>query len=270
MKNHKPKAAGLFKRPAVFLPPRTSAIFIIMLPKVSVYLLVLTSLIFTACQKELPVSTNDYKTLGSSAHDLLSSAVYTALRIEINYLRGYEPDNASLSNLKKFLQNYLNKPDGIQIVTNNIAASGKTTLSLSDIVAIEKKNRLEFTTGNTIAVHILIVDADYTDPNDLGISYWNTSFCLFGKAIYANSGNSAQVSRTNLLSTLLEHEFGHLLGLVGQGSPEQSPHHDALNSLHCSNPNCLMYSLIETNPNSTVIPSFDADCLADLRANGSK
>ena len=32
----------------------------------------------------------------------------------------------------------------------------------------------------------------------------------------------------------------------------------------------LMYSLIETNPAAAIILSFDADCLADLRANGSK
>lgn len=236
----------------------------------SVCLLAFTSLLFMACQKELPVSTNDYKTLGSSAHDLLSSAIYTSLRIEINYMPGYEPGNASISNLTNFLQHYLNKPDGIQIVTNKIAASGKTQLSLSDIVTIEKNNRVEFTEGHTIAVHILIADANYTDSNDLGISYWNTSFCLFGKAIYSNSGNSAQVSTTNLMSILLEHEFGHLLGLVGQGSPEQSPHRDVLNGFHCINPNCLMYSAIETNPATTVIPSFDADCMADLKANGSK
>ena len=241
-----------------------------MLRKDSLYLLIFASLFFTACQKESPVSTSDYKTLGASAHDLLSSSSYTSLRIEINYMPGYEPDNASLSNLKTFLQNYLNKPDGIQIVSNAIASSGKTTLSLGDLVAIEKKNRVEFTAGNTIAVHILITDGNYSDSNDLAISYWNTSFCLFGKAVFANSGNGAQVSRTNLMSTLLEHEFGHLLGLVGQGSPEQRPHRDAVNGSHCSNPNCLMYSSVETNPVFNGIPIFDRDCINDLKANGAK
>ena len=183
---------------------------------------------------------------------------------------GYEPDNASLSNLKTFLQHYLNKPDGIQIVSNAIASSGKTKLSLSDVVAIEKKNRIDFTAGKTIAVHILITDGNYSDSNDLAISYWNTSFCLFGKAVFANSGNGAQVSRITLMSTLLEHEFGHLLGLVGQGSPEQSPHRDGVNGFHCSNPNCLMYSSVETNPTFNSIPIFDTDCIADLKANGAK
>jgi hypothetical protein len=240
-----------------------------MLKKASLYLFLFSSIFFMACQKESLVSVNEYKTLGASAHDLLSSSIYTSLRIEINYMPGYQPDNTSLSNLKAFLQNYLNKPGGIQIVSNSIASSGKTTLSLSDVVTIEKKNRVEFTAGNTIAVHILIADANYIDPTNLAVSYWNTSFCLFGKAIFLNSGRG-QMSRTNLMSTLLEHEFGHLLGLVGQGSPEQSPHRDGANGFHCSNPNCLMYAAVETNPTSTDIPSFDADCITDLKANGSK
>lgn len=72
------------------------------------------------------------------------------------------------------------------------------------------------------------------------------------------------------MTLLLEHEFGHLLGLVGQGSAEQTPHKDPLNGFHCSNPNCLMYFSIETNPPFNTLPSFDADCIADLKANGGK
>jgi hypothetical protein len=185
-------------------------------------------------------------------------------------MQGYEPDNNSLTGLKTFLERYLNKPAGILILLNKIAPTDKTTLTLNDIITLEKKNRVEFTAGSTIAVHILITDADYIDPGNLAISYWNTSICLFGKSIYANSGNSSQAGRINLTTVLLEHEFGHLLGLVGQGSPEQRPHRDAMNGFHCSNPNCLMYFSIETNPASNNIPSFDDDCLADLKANGSK
>ena len=37
-----------------------------------------------------------------------------------------------------------------------IAASGKTSLSLDDLVNIEKHYRSQFTGGNTIAVHMLM------------------------------------------------------------------------------------------------------------------
>ncbi|MBA2563113.1 MAG: hypothetical protein H0V14_09415, partial [Chitinophagaceae bacterium] len=85
--------------------------------------------------------------------------------------------------------------------------------------------------------------------------------------------SAGQVTRTQLLTTLLKHEFGHLMGLVDQGSPMQTPHRDFTNGAHCINPECLMYYNIETadagilnNP----IPSPDANCMADLKANGGK
>lgn len=232
-----------------------------------VLLLVLAFNLLTACQKDLPVSAYDYKTLGAAAHDLLSSSTYTSLQVECNYMPGFAPDYHSLADLKTFLQRYLNKPDGIIIIVNEIVADGKAQLTLNDIINVEKRNRTSFTAGNTMAVHILITDAYYSDVDNLAISYWNTSICLFGKAIYANS---SQIGKTKLMTVLLEHEFGHLLGLVGQGTLELTPHKDAANGFHCNNPGCLMYFAIETDPAINTLPSFDANCIADLKANGSK
>ena len=41
---------------------------------------------------------------------------------------------------------------------------------------------------------------------------------IFGKTIHDNSGALGQTSRTKLESTVLDHEFGHILGLVDIGS----------------------------------------------------
>jgi hypothetical protein len=227
-------------------------------------------LVLNSCQKEPFDPLKDYKTLGTSAKELLASSVYTSLRIEVSYMPGYEPDAVSISNLVFFLEQYLNKPGRIETVLHPIPASGKNILALKDIVNIEQKNRIVFTSGNTMAVHVLIADADYSEVEDLAVSYWNTSFCLFGKKIFSSSGGPGQVSRTNLLSTLLQHEFGHLLGLVGQGSPQVKQHRDDANGAHCSNSSCLMYYAVETNASLNAIPHLDADCIADLKANGSK
>lgn len=186
---------------------------------------------------------------------------------------GYAPDTASVSHLTNFLKSLINKSAGIQVFQHQIAASGKTILALSDIVALEKKCRTIFTGNDVIAVHILITDTDYTDVNVFGKSYWNTSICLFGKTLSTSSGGVGQVSKTRLLSTIVEHEFGHLLGLVNQGSPMQVAHRDAANGAHCTNKNCLMYYGIETTAPSGIlgtVPSLDANCVADLKANGGK
>ena len=224
----------------------------------------------SACQKEEINNNFDYKTLGTAAHALLADAPYTVLQIQLQYMPGYQPDTASVSNLLGFLNTYINKTGGIYIMQQQIAASGKAVLSLSDIVKIENDNRTFFTAYKTITVHVLITDGDYNLPDIFATSYWNTSLCVFGKTIYDNSGGQGQVDRSILLTTIFEHEFGHLLGLVNQGSPMQASHLDAANGAHCSNSNCLMNYAIENYANGNFVPGLDANCRADLKANGGK
>jgi hypothetical protein len=225
---------------------------------------------FSSCQQEFLIAENEHHTLGSAAKDILTAEKYTALEIDISYMQGYKPDAASLINLHSFLSTYLNKPDGIIIKQKEVPATGKTTLSLDEVVHLEKKYRSSFSRANTIAIHILITDADFRGTGDLALSYWNTSFALFGSSVYDYAGYDAEI-KSRLLTTLLQHEFGHLLGLVGQGSPMQQPHKDEENGAHCDNPTCLMYYIVEypTGP-VNVIPKLDAHCIADLKANGGK
>lgn len=184
---------------------------------------------------------------------------------------GYAPDSASSTSLQNFLKTYINKTGGIQITQKQIAASGKVSLSLNEVVVIEKTNRTVFTQNGVMGVHILITDGALGSTKTLATSYWNTSFCLFGKTINDNSGGVGLITRSRLITTLLQHEFGHLLGLVGQGTPMLINHKDAVNGAHCNITNCLMNFSVETNSLAgTAIPLLDANCVADLKANGGK
>ena len=65
----------------------------------------------------------------------------------------------------------------------------------------------------------------------------------------------------------------YLMGLVNQGSPMQKDHLDHGNGAHCINSHCLMYYDVEKSTvggNLFSIPTLDADCEADLKANGGK
>lgn len=190
-------------------------------------------------------------------------------------MTGFAPDAAALNHLQNFLSTYLNKPGGITIVTKEISAASNTTLGVNDIVNIEKQNRSVFTTGDQMAVYILYTNGSYTNNNVLGVAYRNTSAAIFGKTIQDNSGGIGQASRTKLEATVLEHELAHLLGLVDIGSPMQTPHKDAAQGNHCNNSNCLMYYASETTDIlgflvTGNIPSLDANCVNDIRANGGK
>ncbi|MEO6733525.1 MAG: hypothetical protein ABIN01_20040 [Ferruginibacter sp.] len=244
-----------------------------MFKKGLIYFQVIFSLFFfISCQKENDFGDRDYKTLGTAAHELLSADIYTSLIVQISYMPGYAPNATTINNLSAFLNTYLNKPVGIQIILQQIPASSKTSLNLQEIVQLERNSRSVFTGGNIIAVHFLITDGYYSTASTFATSYWNTSSCIFGKTIHDNSNGAGQVSSTQLMSVILEHEFGHLLGLVDQGSPMQATHKDVINKgAHCDNSNCLMYYGVETNASGMMgFPKLDANCIADLRANGGK
>ncbi len=242
---------------------------------------VLAILFFTACSKSsytnnpgIPDHLHN-RPVGTSAGDLLSSSKYTSLKIEVQYMSGYQPDAAALAHLQETLAGLLNKPSGITVITKEIPAASNPALSVNDIYTIEKSNRTAFTNGNELAVYCLYTNGNSTDANVLGVAYKNTSFALFGKKIQDNSGSIGQASRTKLVATVAEHELGHLLGLVDLGSPMQTAHRDAAHGSHCSNTGCLMHYAAETSDIlgfliTGNIPSFDADCRADLRANGGQ
>jgi len=221
------------------------------------------------------INSENNKAVGASANDLLTSSKYTSVKIEIQYMPGFQPDAAAVNNLTAFLNSLMNKPGGVTVIQTQIVSAGKTVLSLNDIATIEKNNRTVYTSGSQLGVYFLFTDGNYDQGNVLGIAYRNTSMSILGKTIHDNSGGLGQASRTKVESTVLEHEFGHILGLVDLGSPMQVGHKDAAHGAHCNNSNCLMYYASETTDILGIlltgnIPPLDANCKADLTANGGK
>lgn len=231
--------------------------------------LVVMVMVGVSCQKDdLPVY--DYRKLGVSAHDILSADAYTALELEVNYMPGYLPDDAVINHVKNYLATLTNKPVGITYVPAQFSRTVNSPITLNEVVELEKSVRTRFTRSQTMAIHIMVVDAEYTTADVLGISYWNTSMCVFGKTVAKFSGRPGLVSKNQLMITLIEHEMGHILGLVDQGTTMVAPHKSS-NGAHCNNSGCLMYHIIETTGNSsTPIPTLDDQCRADLRANGGR
>ena len=190
------------------------------------------------------------------------------------------PPATTLSNLKQFLADHTYKPDGIHITTRAVVSSGKAPFNIDEIAEIETRERLTFNAGDEISVYIYF--ADGSNENDtsthvvLGSAYRNTSIVIYGKTINKIAANYNAPDKTVIESTTLEHEFGHLFGLVNVGSPMQTPHEDPDNEAHCSVKGCLMNAniqfgggLVDVIDNNEVIP-FDDYCIADLEANGGK
>jgi len=209
----------------------------------------------------------------------LSAASYDKLTVEVQSVSGNTLSAGTLSNLKAFLQQYLNKPNGIDVITSSIASPGKPVLSLEEIKAIETANRNVQHNGKNLTAYVLVVDADYAGNSGsskvLGIAYSASSTVLFEKTIKSYSGGLAQPSVTTLETAVLNHEFGHLLGLVNNGAEMAAAHQDTPHGKHCNNANCLMYYTSETsdivaNLLGNNIPVLDQNCINDLKLNGGK
>mgnify|MGYP003286731295 FL=1 len=249
--------------------------------KIKITLFCLLSFFIVSCTKAVAVEevVEDPKfgnqRVGASAHHLLSDEAYNRLHIEVQYMQGFEPDSVALQNLKAFLYQHLNKPAGILIKTKEIEGVKDSVLSLAEIAAIESANRTQFTKGKTLTVYLLYTNGYYTQDKMLGYAYRNTSAVLFGRNILDNANNPKKLSRTHLETIVLQHEMGHLLGLVNAGTPLQSNHKDDRNGKHCDNAKCLMYHMADTDesPNLVIrkqLPTLDEACLEDLKANGGR
>lgn len=212
---------------------------------------------------------------GSSAVDFLASDDFESLVIEIDYMEGYKPTDETVNNLKSFLESRLNKSNITILSPSSIEADGQSSYSANDVRELEEEHRSEFSEENRLAAYVIILDGEYSQSNVLGIAYYNTSAALFGKSIQNASEGIGSNPKSLIESTVLQHEYGHLLGLVNNGVEMQQDHQDEENGAHCDDENCLMYYAVETSDffASLIggeVPELDDRCLADLAAAGGK
>jgi hypothetical protein len=211
--------------------------------------------------------------------DFLAEKDYKSLTVEIVYVEGFQPTASTIQNLKAFLTARLNKPTGINVVQHAVPSSGASVMDVDLLRQIELEERTENTGGSNITAFFYFSDVEYagstSSSKTLGVAYDYSSMALFENSIREFSGNVGKPSVTTLETTVIFHEFSHILGLVNNGIPMQEDHNDASHEGHCNNQDCLMYYLAETSGIATdlfggSVPPLDANCLGDLRAAGGK
>ncbi len=218
--------------------------------------------------------------VGVSANDLLSANTFTSLVVEVVYVDGFEPSQTAINNFVSFLENRINKPEGITVQKRSIPSTGLSPYTNQDIIAIEEANRTQFNTNNQIAVWMFFADGESVNNTDTGIvlgtAYRNTSFIIYQEMIEQLTSGTVLNTTPILETTVINHEFGHILGLTNLGSATQTNHEDVDHPRHCNVDSCLMYWQAETSNgvmdmiSGGSAPQLDAQCIADLQANGGK
>lgn len=219
-------------------------------------------------------------TTGVSGKDLLTASRFDRISFEIVYVEGHQPILSSLENLVDFADSRCFKPGGITYTLKEIKDPGITSYTTEDILSLEDTYRTRYNDKNAIAVFVLFLNGkssrDAANSVILGTAYRNTSFVIFEETILRYSEQFISNNKTLLESTVLNHEFSHLLGLVNLGATPQTDHEDSENPNHCEVADCLMNYRTDAGIGfggfnlGGGLPGLDEQCLADLRALGGK
>ncbi|OIQ21907.1 membrane metalloprotease [Lacinutrix sp. MedPE-SW] len=227
-------------------------------------------------------NTIDYhlQNVGASSKDLLSDTQYKSLVIELIYVEGFEPTQQAVNNIVAFFNERTYKPNGITVQKRSIPSPGLSPYTTNEVRTIEDNNRTIFNTEDQLAVWALYIDglsaSNSQNSSVLGTAYRNTSFVIYEESIHNLSDDAFEPSRQALETTVTLHEIGHIFGLTNLGAPLQSNHEDEAHPKHCDETNCLMFWKTETTNgvmdmvSGDEIPQLDAQCIADLQANGGK
>lgn len=224
---------------------------------------------------------------GDSAHDILANDNYTKMEIEVVHVQGFRPTQTAMDDFMTFLSERTFK-ESIEVIYREVASPDEEDLTLTEIAQIEDENRTLYNDGETLAIYIYFADAPSVDDDEaedlvtLGAVYRNTSMIIYERTIRLLASQSGLVTNAEVETATLNHEFGHLFGLVNLGTPAINDHEDPDAVNHCDVEGCLMraelqfgggmMSMLEsrTSKGLAVAPDLDAECILDLQNNGGK
>lgn len=244
--------------------------------------------LFVACNSNDKEPTVDLtiankQTVGTSSEDFLRDTNFKSVTVEIVYAEGFKPEVGTINHLLGFLDERINKSQGITVVERMIQpTTSGNSYTISDIVAIEDQYRTFYNNNDNLAVYAFFSNKKSSNDTEtrvtLGTAYRNTSVVIYKKTIN-DIASSQGINIPQTERNTLNHEFGHLFGLVNlQLDDIHTIHEDAVNSKHCIVEECLMY-FQTTGNRATIIENLskmsndrmlDPLCIEDLQAKGGK
>ena len=211
---------------------------------------------------------------GDSARDILSNDNFDTLVIEIAYVTGFKPTESAITQFTDYLKEHTFKEE-IELVYTELSSPSEDELTLQEIADLETKNRTVFNTGSSLSIYIYFSDApaEGDDLEDglvtLGSVYRNTSMIIHEVTVRELATLSSSINEADVETTTLNHEFGHLFGLVDLGTDMVNDHQSEsenedgqlVGDNHCNQIGCLMRAELQFG--SSTGKSLQANSIAE-------
>lgn len=211
-----------------------------------------------------PVAAEVYSTVGEDAHLLLDGFPDNTLVVEFAYQQSAGPPPSSAV---ATLLDRINETCQKATVALDEHPFSAPTASFDDaqLLSLVEQNRQHWTVPGTATLFYLYLAGSYApDPSVIGLAFRASSIAVFEGTIASEptlAGNP-----TGYTTTVLVHEFGHELGLVGiYGS---APNEDLAHPPHSNDPNDVMYWEVDSTKIGLLgggpPTQFDAADMSDL------
>ncbi len=182
----------------------------------------------------------------------------------------------------------LGKPDGVQIIFDDVLpreVSGSTIHSVDDVKALVAEYRSLEPPDDAAGLYFLMIDGTYEEDTEddyaLGFSFGGSAIAIFRENVLKaadKNGLGANPTAVGIVtSSLIIHEFGHILGLVNNGIEMEGEHQDEEHGAHCTDEQCIMHWEAHRpklaakvggseGPDGPILITFCPKCIADLMA----
>jgi len=169
---------------------------------------------------------------------------YSDLTIEYDYAPDAVPTFKARGMLIQRMEQYCEKDSIEDVLDDQISFNDIEMRYTEQYVQMltEKYSDLE-SRDDRLVLHVFYLNGEWKQDNVLGLSYGGTNIVIFEEQIRSVASQSRNLSPADIESSVLVHEFGHILGLVG--IDYNSDHN--IEGHHCdeSQGDCVMAASVE-------------------------
>jgi hypothetical protein len=219
------------KRPNRELSKRTVVLFVTFLLGLSLVLSVVIGWFGLN-----PKTAEHLSPVGSESHELLNAWPDGNLVVEVDYQTGWAPPPSAIALLWERINETCQKST-VTFQEQSFSTS-QTAYTDGDLWALETSVRQHWPTPGTMSLYYEFVGGSYAEAsNVIGLAFRGSSIAVFPSVIQSSVGAFGNYDA--YVATVMIHEFGHELGLVGiiGAAPNEDPAHPG----HSTDPNDVMY-----------------------------